>query len=101
MQGAAKEPLSNTDKQGSKVGCTQSIVLLPNEFLRACKLSNVNIPKLLLELKEDHLVFKISGFADTLAKRHAQDGAASMAENIAAQQSGKDEKVDTAATATV
>lgn len=75
-------------------------MLLPNEFLRACKLSNVNIPKLLSELKEDHLVFKISGFADTLAKRQNQ-GAASMAENIAARQNGKDKKGDSGTGAAV
>lgn len=58
----------------------------PNEFLKSCKLSNLNIPRLLAELKEDHLAFKISGFADTLAKRQAQNNAATMSENIAAKQ---------------
>lgn len=52
----------------------------------------MNIPKLLSELKEDHLVFKISGFADTLAKRQAQDSTASMAENIAAKHGGNNDK---------
>jgi hypothetical protein len=99
FQGAAKEPHSNA-KDSSGAGCKYSTVLLPNEFLKMCKLSQINIPKLLWELKEDNLVFKISGFADTLAKRQAQQATSSMIENVTAKQNGRDKKVESGALAT-
>lgn len=49
-------------------------VMLPNAFLLGCRLANVNIPKLLAELNDGNLVFKIAGFADTVVKAVAQGG---------------------------
>eukprot|EP00892_Ulva_mutabilis_P012133 jgi/Ulvmu1/9292/UM050_0041.1 len=49
-------------------------VMLPNAFLLGCRLSNVNIPKLLAEMNEGNLVFKIAGFADTVVKAVGQGG---------------------------
>lgn len=43
-------------------------VMLPNAFLLGCRLGNVNIPKLLADLNDGNLVFKIAGFADTVVK---------------------------------
>jgi hypothetical protein len=62
----------------------RSRVMLPNEFLRACKLTNLNIPKLVSEMQEGHLVFKVAGHADTLAKRARVS--ATMMENVSAAQ---------------
>jgi hypothetical protein len=41
FQGAAKEPQSNA-KDSSGAGCKYSTVLLPNEFLKMCKLSQIS-----------------------------------------------------------
>lgn len=49
-------------------------VMLPNAFLLGCRLGNVNIPKLLADLNDGNLVFKIAGFADTVVKTVTQGG---------------------------
>jgi chromosome transmission fidelity protein 1 len=53
---------------GDAGGKDREGIFLPNAFLQECRLSNVNIPKLMHELREDHMIFKIAGYADTLEK---------------------------------
>ena len=50
----------------------QQTVFTPDEFLAACKLTNVNLLNVVHGLEHDHLVLKVAGYADTLAQQQSQ-----------------------------
>ena len=54
-------------------------VLLPNEFLLASKLANVNLLELVGRLGEDHLTMKLAGFAESLVGERGADAAPGLA----------------------
>lgn len=71
---AAAASLLDSPEATAGLGGDCHRVMLPNAFLMGCRLANVNIPKLLAEMDEGNLVFKIAGFADTVLKAVAQGG---------------------------
>ena len=61
-------------------------VFKPNDFLIASKLANVNLLEVVHALEQDHLVHKIAGYADTLARQRAADAEAGSLGAVIAQQ---------------
>lgn len=53
----------------------EQAVYTPDDFLAACKLTNVNLLDIVHALEQDHLVLKIAGYADTLAQQQSSDTA--------------------------
>ena len=66
-------------------------VYKPNDFLIASKLANVNLLEVVHALEQDHLVHKVAGYADTLARSAAADGpkAGSLSAAIAQQENAR------------
>jgi hypothetical protein len=84
-------PGSNTQQQ-------QQQVVTPNEFLRAAKLDNVNLPDLLIRQHNDHLVFKVAGYADEVAGTAAAVAAAAQGPTTLAQAVRRQDAVPTVRT---